>query len=74
MTLKRQTMNPTVQAIYDQIGTAAFANMRVSRFSPDNRKNALQWKMKRSPFKAVRVESESDSHYYQVSFFLINQL
>lgn len=73
MTSKRQAINPKVQAIYDQIGTMAFANMRTSTFSLDKRKNALQWKMKRSPFKAIRVECESDGHRYQVSFFLINQ-
>ncbi len=45
---KQIAMNPRVQVIYNQIGPLALARMRASALSPDNRKNALQRKMKGS--------------------------
>lgn len=70
--LIQKAMNPRVQAIYNRIGPLAFARMRASALSPDNRKNALQWKMKGSRFTAIRVECEKEGNGYQVSFFIIN--
>lgn len=66
-------MNPYVQAIYNQIDTLAFARMRASALCPDNCKNALQWKMKGSRYKSIRVECQPDGNGYQVSFFIINR-
>lgn len=66
-------MNPRVQAIYNHIGPLAFARMRTSALCPDNRKNALQWKMKGSPYTSIRVECQPDGNGYQVSFFIINR-
>jgi len=65
-------MNPRVQVIYNQIGPLALARMRASALSPDNRKNALQWKMKGSRFTSIRVGCEQEGNGYQVSFFIIN--
>lgn len=65
-------MNPRVQVIYNQIGPLALVRMRASALSPDNRTNALQWKMKGSRFTAIRVECEKEGNGYQVSFFIIN--
>ena len=68
----QRAMNPRVQVIYNQIGALAFARMRASALCPDNRKNALQWKMKGSRYTSIRVECQSDGNGYQVSFFIIN--
>lgn len=68
----QKVMNPNVQAIYNQIGPLAFSLMRASALSPDNRKNALQWKMKDSRFKSIRIKCQQDGKGYQVSFFIIN--
>ncbi|WP_077923883.1 hypothetical protein [Spirosoma sp. 209] len=73
MNQPRRAMNPRVQAIYNHIGPLAFARMRASAFSPDNRMNALKWKMKESRYTSIRVESRQDGNGYQVSFFIINR-
>ncbi len=68
----RQAMKPCVQAIYNQIGQVAFARMKATTLKPDNRKNALQWKMKGTRFTSIRVEGHQNGVGYQVSFFIIN--
>lgn len=68
----RRAMNPRVQAIYNHIGPSAFARMRASAFSPDNRKNALQWTTKDSRCTAIRVAYQPNQNGYQVSFFITN--
>jgi hypothetical protein len=65
-------MKPCVQAIYNQIGQVAFARMKATTLKPDNRKNALQWKMKGSRFTSIRVEGQQNGDAYQVSFFIIS--
>ena len=71
--LPRRAMNAHVRAIYNQIGPVALARMGATTFSLDNRKNALQWKMKRGQFTSIRVECQPDGAGYQVSFFIINR-
>lgn len=61
---------PPVQAIYNQIGPLAFAQMGASNVVPDNGKKALRWKMKGSRFTSIRVERRQDEGDYQVSFFI----
>lgn len=65
-------MKPGVQAIYNQIGEVAFTRMRASTLKPDNRKSALQWKIKGTRFTSIRVEGHQSENGYQVSFFIIN--
>ncbi|MCX6212837.1 hypothetical protein [Spirosoma sp.] len=65
-------MKPCVQAIYNQIGQVAFARMKATTLKPDNRKNALQWKLKGTLFTSIRVEGQQNGVGYQVSFFIIN--
>lgn len=65
-------MNPCVQAIYNQVGQVAFARMKATTLKPDNRKNALQWKMKGTRFTSIRVEGQQNGDAYKVSFFIIN--
>lgn len=73
MNQPKRAMNPHVQAIYNQIGALTFARMRASALCPDNRKNALQWKMKGSLYTSIRVECQPNGNGYQVSFFIINR-
>lgn len=68
--MTRSALTPPVQAIYNQIGPLAFAWMRASNVIPDNRKRALQWKMKNSRFSSIRVEHRQGKDYYQVSFLI----
>ncbi|WP_229370336.1 hypothetical protein [Fibrivirga algicola] len=65
-------MKPCVKAIYNQIGQVAFSRMKATTLKPDNRKNALQWKIKCTRFTSIRVESQQNGVGYQVSFFIIN--